>query len=335
MTVLPHPRGPLSTHVLSALGEVPHELPPVGMPRIADPLTDHDLQLALYCCYELAYRGFDGVDERWEWNPSLIRFRGQLETLFEDALISAVGEPCDTAAEGEMDLALRAIADANPGPPLARYIERHATLEQVYEFFMHRSAYQLKEADPHSFGLPRLYGAPKAAMVEIQYDEYGGGRHDRIHAELFAKAMRAVGLDATYGAYLDRLPGVTLANVNLITLFGLHRRLRGALVGHLALFEMTSSLPNSSYARGLRRLGAPEDALDFFDEHVLADAVHENIAANDLAGAFAVQEPERAADVLWGARALAEVESRSSAHLLDAWDRGESSLLPLETASIA
>ena len=55
--------------------------------------------------------------------------------------------------------------------------------------------------------------------------------------------MDAVGLDATYGAYLDQIPGVTLATVNLMSLFGLHRRLRGAIVGHLALFEMTSSVP--------------------------------------------------------------------------------------------
>lgn len=41
---------------------------------------------------------------------------------------------------------------------------------------MHRSAYQLKEADPHSFALPRVpAGRAKAAFVEIQADEYGGG----------------------------------------------------------------------------------------------------------------------------------------------------------------
>ena len=55
---------------------------------------------------------------------------------------------------------------------------------------LHRSAYQLKEADPHSFALPRLWGPPKAAMVTIQADEYGGGRPERIHAQLFADAMR-------------------------------------------------------------------------------------------------------------------------------------------------
>jgi hypothetical protein len=115
--------------------------------------------------------------------------------------------------------------------------------------------------------------------------------------------------------------------VNLMSLCGLHRRLRGAIAGHLALFEMSSSIPNRRYATGLRRLGL-EDATPFFDEHVEADAVHEAIAAVDLAGGLAAQEPALAADILWGARALATVEARWARTLLGAWERGESSLRP-------
>jgi hypothetical protein len=226
-----------------------------------------------------------------------------------------------------MDLALRAIADADQAPPLSQFVERSASLAQVLEFLVHRSAYQLKEADPHSWALPRLWGAPKAAMVAIQADEYGGGRAERIHARLFADAMAAVGLDARYGAYLDAIPGVTLATVNLMSMLGLHRRRLGAIVGHLALFEMTSSLPNARYARGLRRLGFDGAATAFFDEHVEADAVHENLAAVDLAGGLARQQPALARDILWGARALVDVEARWARHLMDAWEAGESSLL--------
>jgi hypothetical protein len=225
-----------------------------------------------------------------------------------------------------MDLALRAIDDADDGPSLSTYIERHATLDQALEFLIHRSAYQLKEADPHSWALPRLSGPPKAALVEIQADEYGGGRPERIHATMFARSMEALGLDSEPGAYLDAIPGHTLATVNLMSLFGLHRRWRGAIVGHLALFEMTSSIPNRRYAAGLRRLGQGEQATAFFDEHVEADAVHENIAAVDLAGGLARQQPELGPDVLWGARCLAELDARWAARVLTAWEAEESSL---------
>jgi Iron-containing redox enzyme len=326
MPRLPTPRGEVSDALLAELRTPPHALSPIAAPSAVDPLADEDLQLALYACYELHYRGLDGVDERWEWEPSLLELRGRLEDAFERALLDAAGPPDEAPAPEEMDVALRALADEDEGPSLSKRVERDATLAQVLEFMVHRSAYQLKEADPHSWALPRLHGGPKAALVEVQADEYGGGRAERIHARLFADAMDAVGLDSAYGAYIDHIPGVTLATVNLMTLFGLHRRLRGAIVGHLALFEMTSSIPNRRYANGLRRIGHDGRATEFFDEHVLADAVHENIAAVDLAGGLARQEPELADQILWGARCLERLDARWGAHVSDAWDAGRSSL---------
>jgi hypothetical protein len=326
---LPSARGAASASLLEALRRAPHPLPALDRPRAAtDPLADDDLHLALYLCYELHYRGLDGVDEHWEWEPSLLAFRAALEAEFEAALERAVPrEDGPLPAPEEMDVALRAIADADDGPSLSRHLEREGTLEQFLEFCVHRSAYQLKEADPHSWALPRLWGRPKAAMVEVQADEYGGGDASRIHAQLFADTMDALGLDSSYGAYLDVLPGVTLATVNLMSLFGLHRRHRARIVGHLALFEMTSSIPNRRYATGLRRLGVDDPrATEFFDEHVTADAVHENIAAIDLAGGLVRQDPATAAGILYGARALVEVEARWAAHLLERWDAGRSSL---------
>jgi hypothetical protein len=314
--------------VLDALRQAPGT--PLELPLL-DPsvelLHDDDVQLALYLCYELHYGALDDVDDRWEWDPGLLAFRGALERAFEASLALLVPPFAAPVAPGEVGSALRTLVDCVEGPPLSRYVETQATLAQVRELLIHRSAYQLKEADPHSWALPRLSGAPKAALVEVQCDEYGDGRPERVHATLFAKSMRALGLDASYGAYVERLPGITLATVNLMSLLGLHRRLRGAIVGHLAAFEMTSSLPNRRYGNGLRRLGCGEDATDFFDEHVQADAVHEQIAAWDLAGGLAADEPQLAGDVMWGAAALLELEACWAQRLLGDWERDRSSLL--------
>jgi hypothetical protein len=212
-------------------------------------------------------------------------------------------------------------------------MKSNATLEQFREFLIHRSAYQLKEADPHSWAIPRLDGAAKAALVEVQADEYGGGRPERVHSTLFAKAMKALDLDPAYGAYLDRTPAVTLSTVNLMSMFGLSRRLRGAIVGHLAGFETTSPIPNGRYAKGLRRLGLGDDALDFFDEHVEADSVHENIAVYDMAQGLAQSEPQATADILFGVRSLLHLDGRFAEHLLACWEDGDTSLLePVATA---
>ena len=79
------------------------------------------------------------------------------------------------------------MAAADDARPLSRYVAAQATLEQFREFVIHRSAYQLKEADPHTFAIPRIRGQAKAAMVEVQADEYGGGDPERMHSRLFAR----------------------------------------------------------------------------------------------------------------------------------------------------
>jgi hypothetical protein len=323
---LPSPRGPLSERLFEALEGPPDE--GLGAPEAVDPtdpIADEDLQLALYVAYELHYTGIRGVDESWEWAPSLLAFRAELERPFEAAVAELV-EPASEPELASVGAALQGIVAEDSGPPLSRYMETQGTLEQMLEHVVQRSAYQLKEADPHSWAIPRLSPRPKAALLEVQADEYGGGNAERMHAVLFANTMEALGLDPTYGAYLERWPAVNLATVNLMSLLGLHRRRRGAAVGHLAAFEMTSSVPNRRYGNALRRLGFGREATHFYDEHVEADAVHENIAAWDLAGGLAAEEPEVAADILFGARALLALEARWATHLMESWERGESSL---------
>lgn len=322
----PLPRGPLSSHVLEHLLQAPHHLPPA--PRgDDDPLWGDDAQLALYCCYELHYRCFSGVDDGWEWEPSLLALRRELETAFERRLKDEIGAVCSS---GDLEADLRRTTAAGQGPSLSAYLEESGTLDAMREFSIHRSAYQLKEADPHTWAIPRLGGAPKAALIEIQLDEYGEGVEPAMHSTLFARSMEALGLDSAYGAYLDCLPGTTLATTNVISLFGLHRRWRGALIGHLAAFEATSVTPMSRYQRALRRLGLGSDARAFYEVHVDADAHHEVVALRDMASGLAWAEPGLTADILFGARAMMLVEERFARHLLESWDGGTSSLLPGE-----
>jgi hypothetical protein len=314
-------RGPCSKWLLERRSEGFEE----PMPGVdGDPLTDDDLHLALYLCYELHYRGVVGLPDDAEWDPRIIGFRRLLEARFEQALRQSV-DPTPVEPDRVAEI-LRAI-DASSELTLARHIERDASAWQVAEFVVHRSAYHLKEADPHTFAAPRLTGAAKAAFMEIQYDEYGAGSPEQMHSRLFSQMMRGLGLDDGYGAYVNSIPGVTLATVNLMSLFGLHRRLRGAAVGHLALFELGSSEPNRLYGNGLRRLGYGPEVTSFHDEHVEADAGHAMIATHDVAQRLATDEPDLADDIVFGARALDLMESLAGDHLLDSWRADRSSLL--------
>src|SRR4051794_35592589 len=336
---LPEPRGPLSavlcadlagTTLSSRTAELARSLPSPADP--AELLRDDDVQLSLAICYELHYRGFDGVDDGWEWDPDLLEVRRELERRHLAALQALV--PAPQVPDGPVDQQLAAVIAADDGPSLSRWLARNGDLEQWREYLTVRSVYHLKEGDPHSFAIPRLSGRAKSAMVEIQADEYGGGSADRMHSELFAGMMRDLGLDASYGALWDAAPAGAFASVNTMSLFGLHRRWRAAAAGHLAAVEMTSSEPSRRYSTGLKRLGFAERTTIFYDEHVEADAVHEQIAAVDMCGSLVADDPSLRDDVLFGAACSLAVDGLVASDLLADWEAGRSGLRsPLRRAA--
>ncbi len=324
---LPQPRGPLTDVLCDRLLRSPGPLPRLDASVTGHP-AEEDLQLALHLCYGLHYDGFAGVSDGWEWMPSLIELRrgleeGFLRSLTTDQHLAPPGAPVDGARLDERmgDLLSRA-----GGPSLSSYMDDRGTEDTLREFVIHRSVYQRKEADPHTWAIPRVRGRAKSALVHLQSDEYGGGVPGRSHAELFAHTMVALDLDPTPGAYIDQVPAVTLATDNLVSCFGLHRRWRGALVGHLAAFEMTSVAPMTRYASAVRRILRDQGPAEFYDVHVEADVRHAEIAATDLVLGLAESDPEAADDILFGAAALLAVERRFADHLLDSWSRGASSL---------
>lgn len=317
---LPRPRGVLSASVLDALAAPPGRTLRAPSVAGADPYGD-DLQLALHVCYELHYRSFAGVDPGWEWDPALLQFRGTMERAFLDALRAGTSGGRDAAAA--IDALLVEPVD---GGGLARRLRDRGDLDQMREYVAQRSIYHLKEADPQAWVIPRLSGPAKAALVAVEYDEYGAGRGDRMHQRLFADLMAGLGLDARYLAYLDDVPGPMLAVVNLMSLLGLHQGLRGALVGHFAAAEITTPPSARRLAEALQRMGAPDECAEFYTEHIEADAVHEQVMRHDVVGGLLDAEPALAPDVVFGVEATGLVEDRFAAHLADAWDEGRTSL---------
>lgn len=323
---LPDPRGPLSLAVTELLAE---RAPVNRLTQVEASISDADpygldLQLALYICYELHYRGFADVDAGWEWNAGLLHLRGRLENIFLDEVRAQVGEigAEETAADEMNGLTV----EPTDGEGLSYYMRDNGTWDQMREYFVHRSLYHLKEGDPHAWAIPRLIGQAKASFVAVEYDEFGAGRGARLHQQLFADLLHAADLDASYLGYIDAVPAEALAAVNLMSLFGLHRALRGAAVGHFASTEITSPPGSQRLVDALRRLGAPQACIAFYAEHVEADAVHEQVVRTDVVGDMVSREPHLDRDVVFGIRAHAYVEDRLADHMLRSWDNGRTSL---------
>ncbi len=322
---LPSPDGPLSSAIIDALSSSEADGSRFADVAVgeSDPFG-RDLQLALYVCYELHYRGFAGVSDEWEWHPDLLRVRADMEASFRAALTAEIGDVGADKVGAEMDsLSIEPLDGEGP----SYFLRERATWDQMREYLAIRSIYHLKEADPHAWAIPRLTGQAKASYVAVEFDEYGGGRGDRVHQQMFADLMVAADLRADYLGYLDAAPSQALVTVNLMSMFGLHRASRGATVGHLAATEITSSPGARRIVDALQRLGAPEACIGFYREHVEADAVHEQVLRTDVVGALVTSDPSTEADIVFGIRAFNLVEDRLAEHIMSCWRADESAML--------
>jgi Iron-containing redox enzyme len=321
--VLPKPRGPLSEAIVGTLRRAEPFAPEplIEVAGRADPYGE-DLTIALHTCYELHYNGFPSVDPAWEWDPELLRLRQAMERRFHDALRSDVDGSDDL--RGELDALL---VEPVPGAGPSHYLREHGDWWHMREYLVHRSIYHHKEADPHAWVIPRLRGQAKAALVAVEFDEFGGGRGELMHSRLYTELMAGAGLSTEYLCYVDDVPAPAIAIVNMMSMFGLHRALRGAMVGHFAAAEITTAPSAKRLAEALERIGAGPRCTRFFIEHVEADAVHEQVLRREVIGDLLGREPELTADVVFGIQATELLESRLTEHLLDAWRADTTSLL--------
>jgi hypothetical protein len=311
--ILPKPRGELSAALFEALRSVPEGTVP--LPVSAD--DDVDAALSLWVLHELSYRGFEDVEDEAEWDPTALALRRTLERELEQRLLERwPGHPTGGGYDPD---ALLAFVEADDGPSLASYVQKKATREETLELLRQRSIYHLKEADPSSWTVPRLPVRAQAALVELQFDEYGDGDPNRLHSHLFARGLDAEGMRSEHGAYIDEATLETLEMNNAMSLFGLHRRLRGAAMGHLAAFEASSSVPSRKMAQGLERLGFNEGLVGYYAEHVEADAMHEQLAARDICGTLAEDDPGQADGIWFGAWACLDLEARFARSMFERW----------------
>jgi len=317
---LPVPAGPNSTAARRALVEGEF----AEFVEATDPFDD-DTQLAWFMLNEASFAGWSDVADSAEWDPAVVELRIAIEKWF----VRTVAVDRDVVDPAELVDAVL----TGDGPSMSQFLADFGTTAQVLESLVLRYPYQSKEADPHTFAIPRLSGTVKRALCEIQAGEYGVG-HRRTHAELFVDALVAMDADAEERAH-GPLPGVAYATSNLVSMGGLSRAQRGIVIGQLALFEMDSVVPNGVMVTACDRLRLPAATRRFFDVHVMADAEHEVIARQAFLIDYPIREPEQVPNLLFGIRAQHAIDVALVDHALRAWSYGLSAIDPLREIGTA
>lgn len=264
-----------------------------------------DLQLALYVGYELHHRGFAGVDPRWEWDPGVLQLRARLEESFGTALREGVGDVSEHKVVDEIRRLFK------QRPVLADHLREQGTWPQLREYFAQRSVHRLKTDDSRAWATHAMTPAQSSSATAD-----GSAPHS------FAEVLKAAGLDPGYLRYLNDVSAEALALVNMMSMFGLHRNLRGAAAGQMLATKIAVRRASGALVDALVRVAAPAPCVQFYRAHTGPASK----ARCDTVGALLEREPELESDVVLGIRAFELIEDRFATRLVTCWTEGRTSL---------
>jgi diacylglycerol kinase family enzyme len=223
-----------------------------------------------------------------------------------DGLPGAGGSWAGASADEVMD-ALRQQAAASEVPAVYDWLAEQAPADKLWWFLGLEGGPDGGFDDLVAVAQVGLSGEPKLEMARNYWDEMGRGDLDAVHTELH-RVMASVGDLPDLAAH--ELPVPALERLALGTTLATNRWLQPELVGALGLIELQAGPRCRRVATGLRRIGAPEDALPFYDEHATADPRHGKDWLTHVVTPLAMTSPRWAGGMVRGARWRATANAR-------------------------
>ncbi|MGI9080479.1 MAG: iron-containing redox enzyme family protein [Acidimicrobiales bacterium] len=260
---------PLFAQLTTALaGEAP------GLATLpgAEPVDWRDLLLTLTAIHDLHTAPLSRLDgrERLQHHPEVSQLKWRLEEELVAELVRR-----DQALDWDLPegpaAAMRAIGVRGLVPEIYEWLASDADRSEIVEFLSIEGGPDGGFDDLVAACQIGLDGTAKLELAQNYWDEMGNGSLARVHTELHRKLSSALGLVC---APPDRQRVEVLERSVLTGLFATNRWLQPEMLGALGLLELQAGPRCRKVVAALERIGAGENALDFYIEHSAVDPRH-------------------------------------------------------------
>jgi len=271
-----------------------------------EPAGPADAVVTLLAIYDLwlgDVREQDGR-ERYQNHPAVAALKWRLEARFLARLDELV--PAHTVEEVDAVGALRRIARRDDAP-IYDWLATSATWAQLVRFLAIEGGPDGGFDDLVAICQVGIDGGPKVVLGANYWDEMGRGELAAVHTELHHRLARAVDLPRLRW---DELPLSALERSALNGLLATNRWLQPEMIGALGLLELQAGPRCRRVVRALRRLGAPEGAFPFYEEHADTDPRHGKEWIEGAVAPLVEAHPEWNARIVRGARWRAALNCR-------------------------
>lgn len=270
------------------------------------PLDRFDAVDTLLGIHELWSAPLDGLDgrERYQNHPTVAALKWHLETQLVALLVhwtrGAGPSPADTCA------AMRRIARRDDDG-VYDWLASTANAAQLRRFLALEGGPDAGFDDLVATAQVGITGGPKVVMGANYWDEMGRGNLDDVHTTLHDRMVAALDLPRIPRS---QLPQSSLDRSALNGLLATNRWLQPELIGALGLLELQAGPRCRKVVQALTRLGAPADALPFYEEHAVTDPRHGKEWLDGVVSPLVDLHPSWGPRIVRGAAWRAEVNRR-------------------------
>jgi hypothetical protein len=270
-----------------------------------EPQDRRDELLALLAIHDLSLAPLAHIGDAAELQHDVAVV--QLKARLEDRLVARLDAASDLGG-GRTGLdpvrAMRRLATADLVPPLYRWIAQEAELDEITRYLALEGGPDGGFDDLVAICQVGIRGRAKVELGRNYWDEMGRGELAAVHSELHDTMVEALDLDVPPR---ETLPVEALERSALGSLLATNRALQPEMVGALGFIELQAGPRSREVAKGLRRVGAAEAALPFYDEHAAADPIHGKAWLDEVVAPLTHERPEWGPRIVRGARWRAAV----------------------------
>jgi hypothetical protein len=278
----------------------------------AEPVSRFDSVDALLAIHQLWSAPLTGQAgrERFQNHPAVASLKWRLEAellaLLEDWTAGSGPGPADACS------ALRRIARRDDDG-VYDWLASSADDEQLRHFLALEGGPDAGFDDLVAICQVGLQGGPKVVLGANYWDEMGCGRVEDVHTVLHDRMVAALELPRVPRS---SLPQSSLDRTALNGLLATNRWLQPELLGALGLIELQAGPRCRKVVQALTRLGAPAEALPFYEEHATVDPRHGKEWLDGVVGPLVEANPSWGPRIIRGGAWRAEVNRRMFADAL-------------------
>jgi hypothetical protein len=277
--------------------------------RHREPVDERDALMSLLVVYDLWMAPLSRTSgtEDFQSHPAVAEVKWRLERRFIARLDSRGPDQEPGSQDDGAAQAIRRIAAEERVPSVYRWLAQEASWSELVGFLAIEGGPDAGFDDLVALAQVGIHDGPKVALARNYWDELGRGDLSEVHTVLHE---RLVGATRMPRVPRNEMPVSALERVAVGGLLATNRRLQPEMLGALGLTELQAGPRCRAVVDALARLGAPEDAFPFYEEHARADPVHGKEWLDEVVEPLERDHPQWGPRMVRGARWRHEVNRR-------------------------